>query len=86
MDASTRAGLEASDNYKMEVLGYSVRNCRGRPDQETIDGVKNEVDAIYSHPAPREAASVSVKGGPRCTHFIEHGLDVSSPLSWYFQF
>lgn len=81
MDASTEAGPWVSNNYTMEVLGYHVRKGLGRPNQEIIDGVKNEVDALYSHSAPSEVASVSVKGGPRCTYFIEHGLDVSSPLS-----
>jgi hypothetical protein len=85
MDASTRAGPEASYNYTMEVLGYHVRKGLGRPNQEIVDGVENEIDALCSQSAPSEAASTSVKGGPRCTYFIEHGLDVSSSLSWYYQ-
>ncbi|EEA18480.1 hypothetical protein TMatcc_001231 [Talaromyces marneffei ATCC 18224] len=75
MDASARAGLEASNNYAMEVLGYHVRKDLARPNPEIVNGVKNEVDALYKIPAPSGVSSVSVKGLPRCTYFIEHGLD-----------
>lgn len=79
MNNSTRAGPEALNNYKMEVLGYLVREGLDRPRQEIITGVRNEVDALYSDLPPSEVASVSVQGGPRCTYFIEHGLDVLRP-------
>ncbi|EED20493.1 hypothetical protein TSTA_037130 [Talaromyces stipitatus ATCC 10500] len=85
MNVSTRAGPGAAYNYEMEVLGYQVRKGLGRPGHEILDGVANEIDALFSQSAPSEAASISVKGGPRCGYFIEHGLDFLDTVKSYIR-
>lgn len=79
MDLTSTVGSSGSNasTYGMDVLGYDVVDCDGRPPEELINAVISAGKAIYDLAPSDQVFSISIGGNIECDKFLSHGVNVS---------
>ncbi|KAL1979092.1 hypothetical protein VTN96DRAFT_7023 [Rasamsonia emersonii] len=60
----------------MDVLGYDVVDCDGRPPEELINAVISAGKAIYDLAPSDQVFSISIGGNIECDKFLSHGVNM----------